>query len=52
VKLPVGKIRFTARDKSGDLLFTRFKDADLRTTPESGYVDAGYQTFTYMLSEK
>ena len=52
VKLPVGKIRFTARDKSGDLLFTRFKDADLRTTADSGYVDAGYQTFTYMLSEK
>jgi len=50
-KLPVAKLRFTYRDKGGSFEVNRYRDVDLRITPEKGYIDAVTQTFTYNLVE-
>lgn len=50
-KLAVAKLRFTYRDKNGSFEVNRYRDVDLRITPEKGYIDASTQTFTYTLSE-
>jgi tetratricopeptide (TPR) repeat protein len=50
-KLPVAKLRFTYREKGGAFEVNRYRDVDLRITPEKGYIDASPQTFTYTLVE-